>query len=56
MKRKYKSVLNEVSSKREVVSDKSSAGYKLFERKRSIPLASPLKTARATDLRLWSLS
>jgi hypothetical protein len=55
MKRKYKMVLNEVSAKREAVSAKADAGYKLFERKRGIPLAAPLKTAPATDLRLWSL-
>ncbi|MEA3091213.1 MAG: hypothetical protein QOJ04_2555 [Caballeronia sp.] len=55
MKRKYKTVLNEFSAKREVVSEKAAAGYKLFERKRGIPLAASLKTAPATDLRLWSL-
>jgi hypothetical protein len=59
MKRKYKTVLNEVSIKREAVSEnskKSGGGYKLFERKRGIPLAAPVKSARATDLRLWSLT
>jgi hypothetical protein len=55
MKRKYKTVLNEVSAKREAVSENTGAGYKLFERKRGIPLAAPLKTASTTDLRLWSL-
>ena len=55
MKRKYKTVLNEVSAKREAIHENASAGYKLFERKRGIPLAAPLKTAPATDLRLWSL-
>ncbi|OXC72069.1 hypothetical protein BSU04_43880 [Caballeronia sordidicola] len=47
--------MNEVSIKREPVSEKADAGYKLFERKCGIPLAAPLKTALATDLRLWSL-
>ena len=56
MKRKYKVVLNEVSTKRDAVIEKTSIGYKLFERKRSIPLAAPVKAARTTDLRLWSLS
>jgi hypothetical protein len=55
MKRKYKSVLNEVSARREALSEQAGAGYKLFEPKRGIPLAAPLKTAPATDLRLWSL-
>jgi hypothetical protein len=55
MKRKYKTVLNEVFAKRETVSENAGAGYKLFERKRGVPLAAPLKTTPATDLRLWSL-
>jgi hypothetical protein len=55
MKRKYKTVLNEVSARREAVSEQAGAGYKIFERERGIPLAAPLKTAPATDLRLWSL-
>jgi hypothetical protein len=56
MKMKYKTVLNEVAIKRESVGEKAEASYKLFERKRGIPLAAPLKTARMTDLRLWSLT
>ncbi|OTP69265.1 hypothetical protein PAMC26510_27230 [Caballeronia sordidicola] len=55
MKRKYKTVLNEVFVNRDVKGEKTSAGYKLFERKRSIHLAPPTKSKQATDLQLWSL-
>ena len=55
MKKKYKTVLNEVSVKRDVVGEKVNVGYKLFERKRSIHLAVPVKFTQATDLQLWSL-
>jgi hypothetical protein len=54
MKRKYKTVLNDISVKREAVNEKAGSGYTLFERKRGIPLAAPLKTAPVGDLRLWS--
>jgi hypothetical protein len=55
MKKKYKTVLNEVAVKRDAVDEKVSAGYKLFKRKRGIHLAVPVKLTQATDLRLWSL-
>jgi hypothetical protein len=55
MKRKYKTVLNEVPVKQDAVGEKVNAGYKLFERKRGIHLAAPVKLTQATDLRLWSL-
>jgi hypothetical protein len=56
MKRQYKTVLNDVAIKRDVIGEKPNAGYKLFERKRGIPLASPVKTARSSALRFWSIS
>jgi hypothetical protein len=55
MRRQYKTILNEVAVKRDAVGQKEVGGYRLFERKQTIPLARPLKTAGPTDLRMWAL-
>jgi hypothetical protein len=55
MKKQYKTILNGVAVKHDAVDQKEVGGYRLFERKQTIPLARPLKTARPMDLRMWAL-
>lgn len=57
MRKKYKSILCDVSAKRDTVGEKPSGGYRLFERKKTIHLASSQSTkASATASRMWTLS
>jgi hypothetical protein len=55
MKRQYKTILNEVAVKRDAVDQREVGGYRLFERKQTIPLARPLKMAGQVDLRMRAL-
>lgn len=57
MRRRYKSILVEVAIRRDAVGEDMRGGYTLFERKRTIRLASaPLGMPRTAPLRTWALT
>ncbi len=57
MRKQYKSMLNQVPVTRDKVGAKEIDGFRLFERKGAIPLASAsLSTARVKALRMWELT